>query len=169
MCYDCSMSYINYIIVCFLVIFSSLNLAVDFDAIVPFSGSKLPAAKFYYPINQDYDFIFGFSSVVPASREKELDVDVLLGVHAQMPLVGYVDMYASFGKKYGTSRSSEIQKNKFTIASATLSKYWVYPLTESIDLGASVTLARAVFNEINEVQVFSEIEPVLLLTIDFFD
>ena len=157
---------------CFFIysslILSSLNLAVDFDAIVPFSGSKLPAAKLYYPISQDYDLVFGFSSVVPASREKELDVDVLLGIHSTMPLVGYVDMYASFGKKYGTSRSSVTQENKFTITSATISKYWVYPLNESIDLGVSVIMAKAVFNQINEVQVFSEIEPVLLLTIDLF-
>ena len=69
----------------FIALMTSSVFGIDFGATVPFSGVSNPASRFSYTINESIDVVFGLSSVVPARRTEELDVDLQLVLIKRCP------------------------------------------------------------------------------------
>lgn len=151
---------------CFLFCFSAHLFALEIDTIVPLSGSSNPAGTFYFNLNDKYDLVLGFSSVVPASVSKEVDVDLKIGVNAPMPIIDRCDMYLLFDNHGGQVIEGGYD-SEFYLHSFQVSKRWMYPLSTSIDLGLTLKLLEVLLDDVNEVNILPSATPIMGLTIRF--
>ena len=148
--------------------------AIEFDAVTEFSGSGQPSGRFYYPTRWAPDIVFGFSSVVPARKRdngvgQEFDLDLLLGVKTNIILLKEVDIYFLFDNHDGVNRTGEYEKSEFYTRSLNVSKKWMYPLNDFIQLGMQATLAEVMLEGSKEVRIMQNINPVIGLTIKIFE
>lgn len=151
----------------FIYLIFSLNIfGLEVDTIVPFSGASTPSGTFYFPMTQKYDLVLGFSSVVPASAEKEFDFDLKIGLKAPMPLIEECDMFFLFDNYSGQQVVNQ-DESDFYLHSFQVVKHWMYPLTKSIDLGVSLTLLQVLLDDVNDVLILPSLIPVMGLTIVF--
>lgn len=155
-----------YALVCGLMCTTLVGL--DFDATVPFSGVSNPATRFSYTINDAIDVVFGLSSVVPARRTEELDVDLQLGINKEMPLMGRVDMFFTFDNHGGSEIVGGYSGSEFYTKSFTFSKKWMYRLTDRVEIGVQAELAEIMLDGTYQVLVLQTIEPVVAMTIRIF-
>jgi hypothetical protein len=140
---------IKFLFSVFIYCVLSLNIfGLEVDTIVPFSGSSTPSGTFYFPMTQKYDLVLGFSSVVPASVEKECDMFFLF------------DNYS--GQQVVNQDESDFYLHSFQVV-----KNWMYPLTKSIDLGVSLTLIQVLLDDVNDVLIFPSLKPIIGLKIVF--
>ncbi len=158
---------IKFLFSVFIYCVLSLNIfGLEVDTIVPFSGSSTPSGTFYFPMTQKYDLVLGFSSVVPASVEKELDFDLKIGIKAPMPLIEECDMFFLFDNYSGQQVVNQ-DESDFYLHSFQVVKNWMYPLTKSIDLGVSFTLIQVLLDDVNDVLIFPSLKPIIGLKIVF--
>ena len=157
---------LNKIIMLFVFVFSTLTYALDINTVVPISGSSDPAGTLYVSINEKYDLVLGLSSIVPASTGTELDVDLKIGINAPMPFIDRCDMYLVFDNHSGQVIEGGYD-SEFYLQSFRVSKRWMYSLTSDIDFGLSLTLLEVWLEDVNEVHLLSEFNPVVGMTINF--
>ena len=103
----------------FLLSASSLH-AFNFDTVVPFSGSSVPAGTFYQQlpfVQQDISLLVGFSAIVPGRKTEELDTDLKLGLRTELPLLGMSDIYFTFDNHGGVIREGHKKKKGHDCAS----------------------------------------------------
>ena len=148
------------------LLFSVQVSALEIDTVVPITGSSNPAGTFYFTLNDKYDLVLGFSSVVPASISKEVDVDLKIGVNAPMPIINRCDMFLVFDN-HGGAVIEGGHESEFYLHSFQVSKRWLYPLTNSIDLGVTLKLIEVLLDDVNEVNLLSSFTPILGMTINF--
>ena len=145
--------------------------AVEFDTQVGFSGSSYPTSMFYKKtpyMPENMKLAFGFSSTVPFSKSEELDVDLNLGIKTDFPIIGVATAYFTFDNHDGVERTGEYKKSDFYTKSLSLSKTWVHPLTDKIDLGVKAVLGKVLLNGEYQVVVLPSISPVIAMKIDLF-
>ena len=154
-----------------LLILSSVNLfAIDFDARVGFTGSQSPSGEFYKQLPKMPDstkLMLGFSSIVPGRKTEELDVDLKLGVLSMLPIIGEATVYFTFNNHGGVVREG-YKNSDFYTQSLSLSKSWLYPLTERVDIGMTAVLGQALLNGEYHITVLPAVYPILSMTINLF-
>jgi hypothetical protein len=144
--------------------------ALDLDTVVGFSGQGSPSGKFYYPINEGMDLVFGFSAEVPGQKYRDeqgrqVNPDLLIGLNSEMPVVGAVDMYFTFDDEDGVVRTGKNEGSDWMITKFTVSKKWLYALNDRINLGVSMILGEVLLEGSKQVNVMTEIQPVMGVTI----
>ena len=83
-----------------------------------------------------------------------------------MPLIHRCDMYFVFDNHSGQVIDGGYD-SEFYLQSFRISKRWMYPLTSEIDFGVSLTLLEVWLEDINEVHLLSEFNPVVGMSINF--
>ena len=143
--------------------------AVNFDAIVPFSGSQTPAGTFYKQlpfVNKNISVLIGFSAIVPGKKTEELDTDLKLCLHTELPLLGMSDIYFTFDNYDGVARRNS--SSDFYTKSVSLAKTWVYPFTDRMEIGVQAVFGQVLLNGEYQAVVLPEIYPVLKLNVNLF-
>ncbi|RAP29003.1 hypothetical protein DID78_04160 [Candidatus Marinamargulisbacteria bacterium SCGC AG-343-D04] len=153
---------------CLLLILGSSLSALEFKTIVPFSGASTPAASFYYPLPKNLELVMGFSSVVPASKTEELDVDMHLGIASDYPLLGRVATYLTFDNHSGHVIEGGYQGSEFYTKSLIMEKVWLYPLNNRVNIGVSAILAEIMLDGGKRAHILPSITPVLSVDINIF-
>ncbi len=146
--------------------------ALDLGVVTGFNGSSAPSGKFYHPLPMDMELVFGFSAQLPAQKYNnntgsQADFDILLGVNSDMPLVGNVDMYFVMDDEDGTVRTGKNEGSDLMVTKFAVTKRWMYPLNDRVNLGFQATLGEVLLDGSKQVNVLTEISPVLGATISF--
>ena len=95
-------------------------------------------------------------------------MDLILGVNSKMPLLGYVDMYLTFDNHSGGVVEGGYVGSEFYTKSFSVSKRWMYSLTESVDIGLSAELGRIMLDGSRIAYGLQHISPVIGATINIF-
>jgi len=149
-----------------LSVLSAATFAFDFevDSVVRFDGSNSPSGRFYIPIYQDYKLVTGFSTVVP-TREDQVDMDLILGVNTDVPIIDNVDIY--FINAIDDSETA-IGRRKFKTYSLNVSKSWLFAVNGNLSLGLEMVLGSLKLQgEVDKLHVLTEIYPVVGATLTF--
>ena len=157
---------IKKLMVLILFAFYTSAHALEIDTVVPLTGSSTPAGTFYFDINEKYDLVLGFSSIVPGSASKEVDVDLKIGVNAPMPIIDRCDMFLVFDN-HGGQVIEGGHDSEFYLHSFQVSKRWLYAFSNSIDLGVTIKLIEVLLEDVNEVHILPSVTPIMGLTIRF--
>lgn len=140
-------------IICVMLATAAIS-ATTVDVVTGFSGNLSGGAsgKIYYPITSDTSAILGFSSTLSTTASKASDVDTILGITATPPVIGAIDIYSTWGNaKYaeGMGGGDTVSTSKstgtgttaaFMMTNLSVSKKWLYKLTEKIDIGLNIVL-----------------------------
>ena len=147
--------------------------ALDVDVVTGFGGfsnsDNIADARFYYPITKKMDAVFGFSAEIPGQKYvgdegRQFSPAILAGVRSEMPVVGSVDMYFVGSDPDGVKRTraadSDWRINRFAV-----SKQWIYSLNDRINLGVRIVLGEVLLDGRKQVNIISQVQPVLGVTI----
>ena len=155
----------------FVILGSTHITAYNLDLVTEFMGNTQPAAKFYtklpWKVFENHDLIFGFSAVIPALKNKELDTDILIGLTTKLPLLGVTDAYFICDNRNATTRTSVGNDSDFYIKSLSLSKAWLFPLNDKIKLGVTTVLAEIMLDGSKELRILQNVSPAMGVTISF--
>jgi len=142
-------------------------VGLELKVITELTGAETPAGRFYFSLTRKIDVVVGFSSEIPTvTKEKELDVDLLIGL--QMPMIGLgrVDYYFVFDNYGGVEKDpTRGGSSEFHLESFSLSKHWMYALNESIDLGVRIGLIDILLDGTETVRIITGVSPALGITI----
>ena len=150
----------------FACLFASSLFAFSYDveSVVKFDGTGSPTGRFYFPINENYKIVAGFTSVI-TTRSDQVDLDLLIGVNKDLPILKNVDIY--FLNAVDNTETM-VGRRKFKTYSLNLSKKWLYAINGNISLGAEVVLGSLKLqDEADKVHILTEFYPVLGLTLTF--
>ncbi|MFC1752080.1 hypothetical protein ACFL96_01615 [Thermoproteota archaeon] len=156
---------------------STATYALSMDVITPFVGQAQPAGNFYFPITEDIDLLIGISSIIPGTKTKEADLDMLVGASIPLPVIGQTDIALVFNKavnlgggEWGTlSTEGTILGSKIYIRGMTIQKNWMFPLTDQISIGLRSELCFIAFDGTKVVNLFQYITPVMGVSIQLLD
>jgi hypothetical protein len=155
---------------------SSVVMAYDSKAVVSFAGysSNLDSAasssetgftaRMYNRLpSLGLDVVWGGSLYAAGSKNKEFGFSFLTGLELKAPVFGGVELVAQSGKS--SVRGSAVR----LFHTVSLNKNFLYSLTEKIQVGLTVELARFAIDDGNSyVAVLNEIKPVVAVNIALF-
>jgi len=145
-------------------------MAMDLEVATGFGGysnadNSFADARFYYPINKKMDAVFGVSSEIPGQKYadgngRQMSTSLLLGLRTAMPVVGMVDMYFVGADPDGVQRVSSTDSD-WRIQKFGVSKQWLYSINDRVNLGVRIVLAEVLLDGRKQVNVISQVQPVL--------
>jgi hypothetical protein len=149
-------------------------LALDLEVATGFGGysnssDSFADARFYYPINKKMDAVFGVSSQIPGQKYadgtgRQMATSILAGIRTPMPVLGSVDMYFVGADPDGVQRVSSTSSD-WKIQKFAVSKQWLYSLNDRVNLGMRIVFAEVLLDGTKQVNVISQVQPVLGVTI----
>ncbi len=145
--------------------FATSTFAMSVDTVTNFNGGSNPTGKFYFAMDEDTALILGGEANIATGMRAtpaETTVDVIAGIKSKMPIVGTVDLYGVFGT--GDSATST---DRNLLRSVVISKTWMSKLTDKVKIGLSIPLIKVNTAGGNSVEILSQINPEIGMTLDF--
>ena len=151
----------------FFILFCLMNsflYAYPLTVVTELMGKSNPAGKIYLSlpgqILKDVSLVAGFSAAIPGDRDKEVDTQVLLGVSTEVPLLGVADWYLLFENANGMIPNTR-SGSDFYCKSLVLSKSFMYPVTDRIQLGVTAALLEFTLDGSRILYVMQTLSPSL--------
>ncbi|MFC1770562.1 hypothetical protein ACFLZV_01615 [Candidatus Margulisiibacteriota bacterium] len=147
------------LLLCFL--FCTSAQAIEVSAVANITGSQQPAASFYFPITDDMQIITGFSAVLPGTKTKAVDLDLLLGVSAPIYFLGITETIFNFSKWSVNTTDGSNPATEVHLDSISFRKNYLYKLTDEIDIGLQMVMAEIMIQGDKVINILPGLYPII--------